>query len=119
MGNPIPLTSQSSSVGFMRNLMGGFEVLTDRVSHLMDSDPATTRRNQIAKLKDMIVNLEKQKEEAHEDLNKFGEKLLEELVRVQKNREVDVKEFIHDFVSTQTKWFEQVSQAVSFFDLIL
>ena len=101
-------SSATTTAGLVRFMMGGVEIIQDRVSSMLDSDPVTTRLNQIAKCRDAISQLEKHREEAHVELGRVSERVHEEMGRVRAQRASEVRQLVLELVRVQRGWFREV-----------
>ena len=81
---------QSGTVGLGRLVKNSLQSLGDKIHQVIDSDPEATRRSQIAKTRDQIMQLEKSRDEAHAELGRFSEAVSREMesFRQQKDRDL-------------------------------
>ncbi|KAI3641807.1 hypothetical protein MIR68_000076 [Amoeboaphelidium protococcarum] len=86
---------------------GFFGAITGKFQSLLDNDPEMTRRNNVAKLKDTIITLEKSREEAHQDLLKFNELVSQELNRFQEVKTRDLRAIMERFAKVHHSYFEK------------
>eukprot|EP00158_Paraphelidium_tribonemae_P008724 Partr_v1_DN28662_c1_g1_i1_m49451 putative sorting nexin len=86
------VSSASASGGALKSVISGLGSIGDRLQQMMDTDPAQTRRNQIAKLKDSISQLENQREDTHTELLKLSEHVAVDLQRFHGQMSVDLRE---------------------------
>ncbi|KAK6542862.1 Sorting nexin, cytoplasm-to-vacuole targeting pathway/endosomal sorting [Orbilia ellipsospora] len=81
-----------------------FGKLTHAVSGIVDADPETTRRNNIGKTRETLVQLEAALQVAGRDVEDAGKGVLADLHRFQGEKETDMKKLMINFAKCQIEW---------------
>ncbi|EEP81373.1 sorting nexin-41 [Uncinocarpus reesii 1704] len=99
---PTPGHKHSSSGSFMANKIFG------RISHavhgFVDVDPERTRRDQIGKTKESLVQLERALEVSEQDVKDASAGVLQDLKRFQKEKEDDLKRYMVAYARCHLDW---------------
>ncbi|KAF3936325.1 hypothetical protein ABW19_dt0209359 [Dactylella cylindrospora] len=81
-----------------------FGKLTHAVSGIVDADPETTRRNNIGKTRESLVQLEAALQVAGRDVEDAGKGVLADLHRFQLEKETDMRKLMINFAKSQIEW---------------
>ncbi|KAF3171080.1 Sorting nexin, cytoplasm-to-vacuole targeting pathway/endosomal sorting [Orbilia oligospora] len=81
-----------------------FGKLTHAVSGIVDADPETTRRNNIGKTRETLVQLEAALQVSGRDVEEAGKSVLADLHRFQAEKEEDMKKLMVNFAKCQIEW---------------
>nr|KMM70909.1 sorting nexin-41 [Coccidioides posadasii RMSCC 3488] len=99
---PTPSHKHSMSGSFIANKIFG------RISHavhgFVDVDPERTRRDQIGKTKESLIQLEKALEVSEQDVKDASAGVLEDLKRFQKEKEDDLKRYMVAYARCHLDW---------------
>jgi hypothetical protein len=93
----LPPQMSSTSLG---KVLGS---IADKIHTIIDNDPETTRKTQIAKIRESISELEKSRDDSLADLTKFSSFLQQDLERFQKQRSADIDILILRHAKLQRK----------------
>ncbi|KAJ5751061.1 Sorting nexin-41 [Penicillium manginii] len=97
-----PAHRKSSSGSFMSNKLFG------RISHAIhgfaDVDPERTRRDQIGKTKESLIQLEQALEVSDKDVKDASAGVLQDLRRFQKDKEVDLQRYMVAYARCHLDW---------------
>ncbi|EPS35218.1 hypothetical protein H072_11509 [Dactylellina haptotyla CBS 200.50] len=81
-----------------------FGKLTHAVSGIVDADPETTRRNNIGKTRETMVQMEAALQVAGRDVEDAGKAVLADLHRFQGEKETDMRKLMINFAKCQIEW---------------
>lgn len=97
-----PVHRKTSSGSFMSNKLFG------RISHAIhgfaDVDPERTRRDQIGKTKESLIQLEQALEVSEKDVKDASAGVLQDLRRFQKDKEVDLRRYMVAYARCHLDW---------------
>lgn len=97
-------TRSSGSRGFR---LPGLSSINSALQGMMDTDPETTRRNNITRNREQLANLEGALEIAKEDSTVTSEAVKNELERYKKVKDQDLTQLIRAFVRCHIEWAEK------------
>ncbi|KAJ8324610.1 Sorting nexin, cytoplasm-to-vacuole targeting pathway/endosomal sorting [Batrachochytrium dendrobatidis] len=81
------------------------------LNSLMDNDPQVTRRNQISKTRDMIVQLETQRETARQELLSANAEIQHDLDRFQRQKIRDMRDMLCGLAAAQKEFHSRTLNA--------
>ncbi|KAK6349463.1 Sorting nexin, cytoplasm-to-vacuole targeting pathway/endosomal sorting [Orbilia brochopaga] len=81
-----------------------FGRLSQAVGGIVDADPETTRRNNIGKTRETLVQLEAALQVAGRDVEEAGKGVLADLHRFQLEKETDMRKLMVNFAKSQVEW---------------
>ncbi|KAF9092787.1 Sorting nexin, cytoplasm-to-vacuole targeting pathway/endosomal sorting [Mortierella sp. GBA35] len=84
-----------------------FSALSHTLHGIIDVDPEATRRNNIGKTRDAIVQLEEQLETANADLDKISRAVQGDLDRFQLQKTKDLRDILLAYAKAHQKWCQK------------
>ncbi|KAF9163550.1 Sorting nexin, cytoplasm-to-vacuole targeting pathway/endosomal sorting [Actinomortierella ambigua] len=84
-----------------------FSALSHTIHGIIDVDPEATRRNNIGKTRDAIVQLEDQLETTNADLDKISRAIQADLDRFQRQKIKDLREILLAYAKAHQKWCQK------------
>ncbi|KAF9976585.1 Sorting nexin, cytoplasm-to-vacuole targeting pathway/endosomal sorting [Actinomortierella ambigua] len=84
-----------------------FSALSHTIHGIIDVDPEATRRNNIGKTRDAIVQLEEQLETTNADLEKISRAIQTDLDRFQRQKIKDLREILLAYAKAHQKWCQK------------
>lgn len=92
-----------------------FSALSHTIHGIIDVDPEATRRNNIGKTRDAIVQLEEQLETTNADLEKISRAVQSDLDRFQRQKIRDLRSILLAYAKAHQKWCQKVQFRLRFF----
>ncbi|KAG0090931.1 Sorting nexin, cytoplasm-to-vacuole targeting pathway/endosomal sorting [Podila epicladia] len=84
-----------------------FSALSHTIHGIIDVDPEATRRNNIGKTRDAIVQLEEQLETTNADLDKISRAVQGDLDRFQRQKIKDLRDILLAYAKAHKKWCQK------------
>ncbi|KAG0337001.1 Sorting nexin, cytoplasm-to-vacuole targeting pathway/endosomal sorting [Podila humilis] len=84
-----------------------FSALSHTIHGIIDVDPEATRRNNIGKTRDAIVQLEEQLETTNTDLDKISRAVQGDLDRFQRQKIKDLRDILLAYAKAHQKWCQK------------
>ncbi|KAF9300228.1 Sorting nexin, cytoplasm-to-vacuole targeting pathway/endosomal sorting [Mortierella antarctica] len=84
-----------------------FSALSHTIHGIIDVDPEATRRNNIGKTRDAIVQLEEQLETTNADLEKISRAVQGDLDRFQRQKIKDLRDILLAYAKAHKKWCQK------------
>lgn len=98
---PIATTSSSSTTNFFAR---GFGKLGYAIHGVVDVDPERTRRDNIGKTRELLVQLEGAEKAVEKDVEETGRAVLKDLRRFQAEKVKDLKHIMREYAKCQIEW---------------
>lgn len=98
---PIATTSSSSTTNFFAR---GFGKLGYAIHGVVDVDPERTRRDNIGKTRELLVQLEGAEKAVEKDVEEAGRAVLKDLRRFQAEKVKDLKHIMREYAKCQIEW---------------
>ncbi|KAK3842065.1 MAG: hypothetical protein J3R72DRAFT_443560 [Linnemannia gamsii] len=107
--NPYAQAHSPTSTGVKRRStrLNVFSALSHTLHGIIDVDPEATRRNNIGKTRDAIVQLEDQLETTNSDLDKISRAVQGDLDRFQLQKTKDLRDILLAYAKAHQKWCQK------------
>ncbi|OAQ31512.1 PX-domain-containing protein [Linnemannia elongata AG-77] len=108
--NPYAHTHSPPSSGAVKRRstrLNVFSALSHTLHSIVDVDPEATRRNNIGKTRDAIVQLEEQLETTNSDLDKISRAVQGDLDRFQLQKTKDLRDILLAYAKAHQKWCQK------------
>ncbi|KAG0300681.1 Sorting nexin, cytoplasm-to-vacuole targeting pathway/endosomal sorting, partial [Dissophora globulifera] len=107
--NPYAHTQAPSSTAVKRRStrLNVFSALSHTIHGIIDVDPEATRRNNIGKTRDAIVQLEEQLETTNADLDNISRAVQGDLDRFQRQKIKDLRDVLLEYAKAHQKWCQK------------
>ncbi|KAI9143757.1 hypothetical protein BKA69DRAFT_1026216 [Paraphysoderma sedebokerense] len=99
-----PKASRVASANRTTASRGIVGTISEKINNLIDSDPETTRKHNIAKTKDIIAQLEQSKEKQAKEITRITAAVQQDLDRFQQQKIRDLRRMIIDYAKIQSEY---------------
>ncbi|KAG0043150.1 Sorting nexin, cytoplasm-to-vacuole targeting pathway/endosomal sorting [Gryganskiella cystojenkinii] len=105
--NPYANTHTTPTAKRRSTRLNVFSALSHTLHGIIDVDPEATRRNNIGKTRDAIVQLEEQLETTNADLEKISRAVQTDLDRFQRQKIKDLRDVLLAYAKAHQKWCQK------------
>ncbi|KAL7750623.1 Sorting nexin, cytoplasm-to-vacuole targeting pathway/endosomal sorting [Sorochytrium milnesiophthora] len=103
--------ANSAAASISKGNRGLVGTISDKINSFMDADPETTRKHNIAKTKDVIAQLEEQKEKQSNDVVQISAAVQQDLDRFQRQKLNDFKHMLIEYAKAHADYCRRNLQA--------